>query len=230
MNEDKRKILDRTSYLVKKKQGGYKIESNYNPLQFAADYVLAQDKSRSIKTKGAFGVEDGIEKHQHDYKPIEVTPLSLYEEEDEYGEVYLTIENLFALNDTYFNKDDLNDIDTKDVVALMEKYNIPVDNNAVTYLLLLGQGKSARCIEEITGLSEKKQRTIKNNIYNIVTRRKIIEPVSEVNKACKHCGETKSLTDFAKDHRNKDGRKNICKTCDCKRKTTKITGNRAKTA
>lgn len=211
---DKRAILDRTSYAYKKGQGGTKIEYNYHPLDLAADYILAMDESGLTQTREAFDENlNRTEKHQHNKETIEVRPMSYYEREDEEGNTYTIIEDALLTDDIYFSE-----VNNKEVVSFLCGYGIH-PKAEVDFLRLKTSEKTAKEIKEEIGLSESKQRTILKNLAKMITGTKIIETPCDTEKTCKCCGEVKPLTEFAKEKRNKDGRKNICKKCDAKRKS-----------
>lgn len=52
--------------------------------------------------------------------------------------------------------------------------------------------------------------------------------VREADKTCAKCGETKSITEFCRDNRRKDGRSNICKPCDTEKYRKYYERNREK--
>ncbi|MBE6964574.1 MAG: hypothetical protein E7441_00895 [Ruminococcaceae bacterium] len=211
---DKRAILDRISYAYKKEQGGTKIEYNYHPLDLAADYILAMDESGLTQTREAFDESlNRTEKHQHNKKTIEVRPMSYYERDDEEGNTYTIIENALLTDDVYFS-----DVNSKEVVSFLNGYGIRAKAE-VDFLRLKTSGKTSKEIKTEIGLTESQQRTILKNLAKMITGTKIIEIPCDTEKTCKCCGEVKPLTEFAKEKRNKDGRKNICKKCDAKRKS-----------
>lgn len=211
---DKRAILDRTSYAYKKEQGGAKIEFNYHPLDLAADYILAMDESGLTQTREAFDENfNRTEKHQHNKETIEVRPMSYYERDDEEGNTYTIIEDALLTDDIYFNE-----VNNEEVVSFLRGYGIQ-SKAEVDFLTLKSNGKTAKEINAEIGLTESQQRTILKNLANMINGEKVIESISVIQKTCKKCGKVKPLNEFAKEKRNKDGRKNICKKCDAKRKS-----------
>ncbi len=220
MDEDKREILDNMTYTIKKIQGGYKTVFKYNPIDLLADYILFQ-KSKFCKTR--LNMDDSKpEKHQHNGMEIEVRPMSDYDDvlEDDDGNSYSLFEQMDCVEDEYFAQTTLM------ITEFLSTYDVFLkDKELLQFLGLKAVGMKVKEVKELTGLSESQQYTKLKYVADLCNHRREIEPVSNIEKVCKNCHEQKTLDKFAVEKRNKDGRKNICKSCDSKRK---ITGNSKK--
>lgn len=94
----------------------------------------------------------------------------------------------------------------------------PLDKKIIS---LISQGCNKTDVSRILGLTTQKLETRLKHIGEAIQHGP--KPKSNITKICKSCGEAKSIDDFGKDTRRKDGLQGICLACDAKRKK-KYTG------
>lgn len=98
-------------------------------------------------------------------------------------------------------------------VELLACVSDPLDKRIVD---LISRGCNKADVSIMLGLTTQRLETRLKYIGNELLHGP--KQKSNIVKVCKTCGEAKSIDDFGKDSRRKDGFQGICKACDAKRK------------
>lgn len=181
----------------------------FRSLQETADWLLS-GKSKAPSDCKVYS-EDGLLRKQSGGN-IKVLPLSKVSTNLEKGLDESPMEAAEALSfskgysEPFFEKE-------YERVELLACVSDPLDKRIVD---LISQGCNKTDVAKMLCLTTQKLQTRLKYIGNELLHGP--KQKSNITKACKRCGQIKSIDDFGRDSRRKDGLQGVCRTCDAKRK------------
>lgn len=199
------------------------FSKEFKPLEKAADWLLAGRNETPIECK--VYSEDGLLRKQSG-GDITVVPLSRVnvDIDQEPDETLMEIVEKLSIRNGYSEPFVERGYER---VELLSCVSDPLDKEIVN---LISQGCNKTDVSKMLGLTTKRLHTKLKHIGNEM----LYGPKQKSNivKTCKSCGEAKSIDDFGRDARKKDGLQGICRVCDTKRKkkVTNLTGKPPKIA